>query len=97
MAQRRVQKRSSYGGHSRKKTQAQGVGGYWGVRFLRRQGDSQKGPIMIFKKSHSKEKSPSLAERIKQAQHKRRIEGEHSRPFSKFDMAAITDRLWRKR
>ena len=52
---------------------------------------------MIFKKSHSKEKSPSLAERIKEAQHKRRIEGEHSRALSDFDVAAIGDRLWRKR
>ena len=52
---------------------------------------------MIFKKSHSKEKSPSLAERIKQAQHKRRIEGERSRPLSDFDVAAIADKLTRKR
>jgi len=52
---------------------------------------------MIFKKSHTKEKAPSVTEQIKQAQHNRRIEGERSRPLSDFDVAAITDRLRRKR
>ena len=52
---------------------------------------------MIFKKSHTKEKAPSVAERIKDAQHNRRIEGERLRPLSDFDVAAIAEKLTRKR